>query len=385
MLTRKYFWQKPSLHHGEESNKERKVSWLELFYDLFFVALIAQLSHKLHGHFNIHHLFEFIILFIPMAWVWIGSAYYQERFETHGIETRFFYFLKMVPLAGMAIFASQGLEKGAAGFALSYAAARLVITLLWLRAGIIVKEFRKIAIIFSLGFSSSIILFTVSAFSSPSIRILLWTIALAFDLITPLTTGKLQAKLPQLGHHKFPERFGLFFMIFLGEAIIGVVSGIAHLHHLTATLFLRGLLGIGLIFGLWSLYYDFIARRFPKPKMIFNFMWVYGHLPLFMSITVLGAAISNTIAGKGDLWLLSGAYGLVIFSLGIIELTLMHTSTEPTHAIISPGLKLCSGAIGLAVAFFGLIDNVNWLFLFLFILLFIQMAYGAFVFLSVSE
>jgi low temperature requirement protein LtrA len=33
-----------------EEDSEHRVGWLELFYDLVFVVLIAALAHRLHGH-----------------------------------------------------------------------------------------------------------------------------------------------------------------------------------------------------------------------------------------------------------------------------------------------------------------------------------------------
>jgi low temperature requirement protein LtrA len=32
-----------------EEDSEHRVGWLELFYDLVFVVLIAELAHRLHG------------------------------------------------------------------------------------------------------------------------------------------------------------------------------------------------------------------------------------------------------------------------------------------------------------------------------------------------
>ncbi len=48
-MARRTLWQIPSLHTEAESGQHRKVTWLELFFDLFFVVGVSQLSYTLLG------------------------------------------------------------------------------------------------------------------------------------------------------------------------------------------------------------------------------------------------------------------------------------------------------------------------------------------------
>lgn len=64
-------WQAPTLHHGDES---RGVGWLDLFFDLFFVVVIAELAHHLTEHPDVAGVRTFLFLFIPVWWVWIGDT-----------------------------------------------------------------------------------------------------------------------------------------------------------------------------------------------------------------------------------------------------------------------------------------------------------------------
>jgi low temperature requirement protein LtrA len=45
------WWQR--LRTDEEEQHERKVSWLELFYDLVFVVVISELTSYLSGHVSL--------------------------------------------------------------------------------------------------------------------------------------------------------------------------------------------------------------------------------------------------------------------------------------------------------------------------------------------
>jgi low temperature requirement protein LtrA len=58
-------------YDGEErkEEKERHATWLELFYDLVFVAVISQLSENLDHDISLIGLLSFIALFIP---VWLA-------------------------------------------------------------------------------------------------------------------------------------------------------------------------------------------------------------------------------------------------------------------------------------------------------------------------
>ena len=127
---RRTLWQTPSIHTEGDQEIHRSVSWLELFYDLVFVAVIAQLGHHLAGHMTWGGVAGYALLFVPVWWVWIASTYYNERFETYGLETRIFTFLQMLPVAAMAVFAHGALGETGDQFALAYAAARIVQTAL---------------------------------------------------------------------------------------------------------------------------------------------------------------------------------------------------------------------------------------------------------------
>lgn len=49
-MARRSWWQKPTLRTDEDEGRDRKVGWLELFFDLYFVVVIAELGHYLSGH-----------------------------------------------------------------------------------------------------------------------------------------------------------------------------------------------------------------------------------------------------------------------------------------------------------------------------------------------
>ncbi|MGE0433484.1 MAG: low temperature requirement protein A, partial [Planctomycetota bacterium] len=115
-MARRSIWQKPAIRLDEESEQHRKVTWLELFFDLFFVVAVAQLGHMLAHNPTADGLVRFVLLFMPVFWVWIGMTYYNERFETEGLENRLAALLLMLPVIGMSITAHHALDAGHSSF-----------------------------------------------------------------------------------------------------------------------------------------------------------------------------------------------------------------------------------------------------------------------------
>jgi len=387
-MARRVWWQKPTLRTDEEYHHERRVTWLELFFDLFFVVVIAELAHSLAANISWAGAAQFVFLFLPVWWVWIGATYYNERFETDGFENRLFTFLQMIPISGMAVFAHYALGKTAVEFALSYALARLIITYLWAQGGRYDRRFRPTARWFVAGFSFSILLFVASVFVAPPLRFWLWGLGLLVDLLTPMLTVNHQSRLPQFSTSKLPERFGLFVIIVLGESIVGTVQGLAAQDTLTWFTAITGILGIALAFGMWWIYFDFINRRPPKPQIGWAFAWAYLHLPLVISIAATGAGILNVIADPDQIlsvnvsWLISLSVGFSLIVMGLLELTLAITADEPTHPRLSPGLKLGAGLMACLLGNLGSGLNVVVLQLMLMALLVVQMAYGFYIWFS---
>lgn len=136
-------WQPPALRTDEEFEQHRAVSWLELFFDLVFVVVISRLAHHLSGHVDAVGVATFAVQFLAVFWVWNGFTYYTERFESDGLENRLFTFLALLPVAGLAVFAEEGLGATYVGFALAYLLARAANQIGWARAAVHVPVFRR--------------------------------------------------------------------------------------------------------------------------------------------------------------------------------------------------------------------------------------------------
>lgn len=323
------WWQppKPARDHPEE----RRVTFLELFYDLIYVVIVAELSHALAGHIDLSGIGTFIFLFIIVWWAWLNGALYHDMHGNNDIRTRAFTFLQMATVAAMAVFAHNATGEGSTGFALAYAAFHLILTWLWWRTGVYDPHHRPLSQPYSATFLGTTLLFLVSILIPAPWRFVLWVLALSTDLamlLVVMTSGnpavRAQVNRVDLISDSLVERFGLFTIIVLGEVIVGVVSGVAEHPHLSWPAGASGLLGMMIAIGLWWIYFDFVSGRAPIPRTGMRLLWIYLHLPIAMGITAVGAGILNVVEHAGEglpsavHWLLVTAIAVVLVSIGFI-------------------------------------------------------------------
>lgn len=345
-------WQIPSLRPGDEP---RQVGWLELFFDLVFVVIVSVLAEDLLRHLSADGVAEFCLKFLPVFWSWNAVTFYTERFESTGLDNRLFTFLAILPVAGLAVWGDDGLGHNYLGFALSYVALRALNIGMWLRAARHNPPFRPAAFSFAGGFSVALVLILLSFGVDGGLRSLLWGVAVVLDILTPVIFGRTQSKLPPLSRDRYPERVGLLTMIILGEVVASVIGGVVEVNargELTAATIGNAVLGVAIGFGMWWVYYDFIARRPPRPTVTFALLWTYLHYFVFVSVVIVGVAVEAAMMRDGTgalppvvqtILLLGMAATLV--SISATELTLDRESDEPTHPVASPAVKLLTGLL----------------------------------------
>jgi low temperature requirement protein LtrA len=326
-------------------NEERHATWLELFYDLVFVVTISQLSHYLFHEISLSNFFQFLFLFIPVWWSWIGTAFFATRFYSDDIVHRLLLLLQMGGAGAMAVNISGAFSNAFSGFALSYAFIRLILVIEYvrvfrnttrIRAELVHHPLIKRYIV---GFSIAAIIWLISAFVPiPEVRFMLWIIGLIIDFATPITAGKLHSQFaPDISH--LPERMGLFTLIVLGESIVGIVTGMTE-QNWDIYLVTVGSLGLCISFSLWWLYFD-SSGRLPihilkeKGNIAKYYIWLYIHFPLVVAITAVGVGIrrlvssdQNSVLSSADLWLICGSVAISLISQGILHIISLESDSN---------------------------------------------------------
>ncbi len=319
----------PRLRNHEEED-ERRATWLELFYDLIFVAAVEQLGRYLAEHATLSGVGGFVLLFVPLWWTWIGTTFYASRFDTDDIVDRLATLAAIFAVVVMAANITHALGDGAVGFALGYAAARLILVVQYTVAGHFVAEARPLTNRFVRGFAVAAAIWIVSAFLPPPWDYGLWVVGVVVDIGTPLFAGRLHSKIaPSLRH--LPERFGLFVLIVLGEGVAATVRA-SEGRELGLPLGLAAACGLLIAFSLWWIYFEYTDGEPLKAALdagkigIYN-LWLYTHLPLVIGLTAAGVGVEHVVASAAgkplaaeDRWLLCAAVALCWLAIGVIQL-----------------------------------------------------------------
>jgi len=298
--TFRLWWQKP--RPIEEIEDERSVSFLELFYDLSYVVIVAELIHALAKDVTLSGIAGFFFLFAITWWAWVNGSFYHEMHGNNDIRTRVFTFAQMFALAGMAVFIPTALTDGHTGFALSYALFSGIMTYLWWRTGYHDHNHRPMSYPYTLGFAFITGTFLISTFIPLPGTYYMWVVVVAFSILMPLILSQTQRNVDDL--HKensqkirasLVERFGLFTIIALGEVIVSVILGVSHYEVITLELVIEASLGIFIAIAMWWVYFDFVSHRLPVQQQSKRFAWLYLHLPVTMSIAFVGASLLNIL------------------------------------------------------------------------------------------
>jgi low temperature requirement protein LtrA len=360
---RRRLWRPPA--RFEDRPSDRRVTFLELFFDLVFVVVISQLAHHLAEHPTWPGVGWFLFLFYAVWSSWINGTLYHDLHGTNDVSVRVFTFLQMLAVAVMAVFVGDVPGDGAAGFALGYAANTLVLVVLWFRTGLHDPHHRAASVPYSSAYLVSALLFAVSAAVDEPVRYWMWAAALAIEVLgmivafhvwTPPESqagDAVIATTPSL-----IERLGLFVIIVLGEVIVGAVNGMADLDPITADGIVIGLLGVLVAIGLWWIYFDLVSHHPPVSNR--TQLWLYLHLPLVVAMAAGGAGVLNTVehateALPGSVrWLLVGSLAVAVVVIAVLIRTLEVRSVMPALYRSAAVALVASAALIVSVGF------TNW-------------------------
>ncbi len=326
-------WEPPRLHIGAESG-EAKVTSVDLFYDLVFAVVMAQLATALAEDISPAGLLTFVVLAIPAIRLWISQTLYSDRFEALDVSYRLFVFSAMLPAAGLAIAAPTGLGAGFALYALSVVAGRVVLVGQWLRSGRHEPRVMPLALRYLAFYVVEAACWGAAVASANEARLSFVVAAIAADLVLPLMTTRRQGELGEFSREHLSDRFGAFFLIVLGQLVIVAILIMTRDRQPSPADLAAGALSFALAFVLWWVYVDHVAGRPLRPGPPWNAAWVYLHIPLFMSAAAVGSGVF-TFVTRGERavpeaarLLLCGSFGLALLLTGIVEVTLVPLRLE---------------------------------------------------------
>lgn len=328
-----------------EQDRRRTATWLELFYDLAFVVVVAVLGEKLYENMTWTGLATFSGYFALLWWLWASHTFYADRYDTDDLVYRLLATAQMLAVLVIAASLTSGPAESTMAFSAGYATARLVLLAMYARVYRHVAETRRLVAGYLIGFGIAAAYWTASIFVPEPGRYALWAVALTIDLATPWVMRRQQAAVPLDVSH-LPERFGLFTILVLGESLAAVMSGLRTLGWAWSPV-LAAACGVGVATTLWWMYFDnaegSVVRREggAEARTWRPTAWIYTHLPLAAALAALGVALHHAVAeaGEGPMepshrWLLVGAVMVALSSMALIQVaSLTHPKGSLNRAI----------------------------------------------------
>jgi low temperature requirement protein LtrA len=152
-MFKKEHFRPPRLRTAIDTQRERHATWLELFYDLVFVAAISRLAGNLDRDYSLTGLLHVAVLFVPVWWAWIGQTFYLTRFDSDDLGHRLITMAQIMAVASLIVHVPDALGDSSTGFALSYAAVRFMLVAEYFRAARHIPYVRPIVNRYLAGFS----------------------------------------------------------------------------------------------------------------------------------------------------------------------------------------------------------------------------------------
>jgi low temperature requirement protein LtrA len=283
------------------TDEERTATRLELFFDLAYVLVVAELAATLIDDLTWHGAGVFFGLFTVTWWSWASMTLYANRFDTNDVIYRVAKLGGAVAVAGMAASAPDAVGGKAVIFAASYLATRVLLVALYGRAYRHVPEARPTSVIYLYATGASAALWAVSLAVPGPARYVLWAVGVFVEVLAPVVATRRGGNVPLHVEH-LPERFGLFVILVLGESIASVVTGV-HETDWAGPSVVVAAVGFVVVAALWWNYFD-LGGAAGKRRLVADGedqesgvadAYVFGHLPLASGLAVVAVGIEQLI------------------------------------------------------------------------------------------
>jgi low temperature requirement protein LtrA len=272
-------------HHGA-----RTVSWLELFYDLVFVAGIVTFSDAVSFAADGDVIVVVTAAFAAVWWIWVTTTLYANRFRTDDLGQRALILAQMVLLTLISLLVGDGAGRHEGFMSIAYALLCLDVAVMHARK---IRESTGELAAFATArrneFAIGAIPFVAAFFIGGPARYVLWIIGLA-TIVVPVVAyrfGRVEGE-AAIDEDHLVERFGLLTIIVCGESFVKVSLLASDGSLESLDLIVLGALFV-LVFSMWWSYFDDIPEA-GLPSSVWRLRgWFFGHL--FLQVFLVGVAV----------------------------------------------------------------------------------------------
>ena len=307
----------------------RHATWLELFFDLVFVAAISVVTHQLghlhHGHLEVSQLALFAVAFVPVWWIWATHTLYANRFDTDSPRHRLATLGVMFLVVAMASALGENLFEHFRRLILFYVAIRLFLAGFYLTSvGRLGPELGRFARSMGrIGILGAAVAGTSLLFDSP-LREAVFLLGIGLEMALAVVVSR-RTSVASVHRSHLVERVGLLSIILLGESVISLVGGMGDIAWNPASL-LAAATGFVMVGAIWWIYFDSFDVLERTRRLEHGHVLLYSNVLFCMGLAILANLIRHAVVGEiamADFRLLA-LTGLTLFYLGK-QITYFHT------------------------------------------------------------
>jgi low temperature requirement protein LtrA len=344
---------RPDGHPGQAE----RVSTLELFFDLVFVFTITQLTAVLSDDPTPRGLLRVVLMLGVILWMYSGYAWMTNAVATDRAARRLLLLAGMAGYLVLALAIPRAFSEGDVAFGVAYLVIVAIHTGLYSRTGE-ARTVRALLRLAPLNLASALLVLAAVVADGVA-AYLLWGAAFALEWVTPMLTpiGGFR-----IAPAHFVERHGLVVIVALGESVVAIGIGAAHLP-VDLALASVAVLGLLLAACLWWAYFGGDDRRAERALAAVpddRRGWVavqafgYCHLLMLLGIIALAAGLKDAIGHAFEpldlahALLLAG--GVAVFLAGDILFRRTLRIGPARHRAAAAVLALATVPAGLAVS-----------------------------------
>ncbi|HEX5169936.1 MAG TPA: low temperature requirement protein A [Cyclobacteriaceae bacterium] len=275
--------------------KERRVSWLELFYDLVYVIAIARITHHLAQDVTVNGFFEYVCLFALIFWGWLNGSLYYDLHGNEGLRTRLMTLWQMMIIAALTITIDQSGDKRLFNVTIVFMIMQLFVTYLWWSVGFYDRSHRRYNMPYTILFLFALALMGLSLSIPDSWRKVIFPLIVLCNYSPPFIANELLLRSSltlDLSSSMF-ERLGLFTIIVFGELVAGVVNGISEMQPLDFYTWLNFALALSIVFSLWWIFFTLVSNREVKKGFTNATLLELLYIPALISLGLIAVSVTS--------------------------------------------------------------------------------------------
>jgi low temperature requirement protein LtrA len=287
------------------SEREQRVTPLELFFDLVFVFAITQVTSLMSADPTWPGLGRGLLVLAAVWWAWSAYAWLTNTLEPEEVSVRVAMFAAMAAMLVVALAVPEAFDEHGVLFGVAYLAVRLLHIVLYVIPGKQDRDLLEAVLRYARSAIAGSALLIAAGFFDGEKQAALWIGALAIDYLGVLGGG-IRGWTVSPAH--FAERHNLIVIIALGESLVAVGIGAAGIP-LGLGVVAAAVLGIAVISALWWAYFDVIAvmgqrqlaeRSGAVQAALARDYYSYLHLPLIAGIVLFALGAEKTLENVED-------------------------------------------------------------------------------------